>query len=80
MAAEFYVVEKIGALLGSAPTAPDADFITGFSQEVEAFTRAAATGTPPECDSRLAADCISTVYSAYLSADRSSAEVPIRAF
>ena len=37
------------------------DFITGFPQEVEAFYHAAATGEPPESDSRLAADCISTV-------------------
>ncbi len=78
--ADIYVVEKIGTKQGWAPTAPDEDFITGFPQEVEAFYRAVATGTAPESDSRLAADCISTVYSAYLSADRAGAEVPVRAF
>jgi predicted dehydrogenase len=77
---DIYVVEKIGTKQGWAPTAPDEDFITGFPQEIEAFYRAAATGERPESDSRLAADCISTVYSAYLSAERKGAEVPVRAY
>ena len=77
---DIYVVEKIGTKQGWAPTAPDEDHTTGFPQEVEAFYRAVATGTPPESDSRLAADCISTVYSAYLSAERKGAEVPVKAY
>ena len=77
---DIYVVEKIGTKQGWAPTAPDEDFITGFPQEIEAFYRAAATGEPPESDGRLAADCISTVYSAYLSAERKGTEVAVRAF
>jgi predicted dehydrogenase len=77
---DIYVVEKIGTKQGWAPTAPDEDFITGFPQEVEAFYRSVATGAVPESDSRLAADCISTVYSAYLSAERLGAEVAVRAY
>jgi predicted dehydrogenase len=77
---DIYVVEKIGTKQGWAPTAPDEDFITGFPQEIEAFYRAAVTGEPPESDGRLAADCISTVYSAYLSAERKGAEVAVRAY
>jgi len=77
---DIYVVEKIGTKQGWAPTAPDEDFITGFPQEIEAFYRAAVTGERPESDGRLAADCISTVYSAYLSAERKGAEVPVRAY
>jgi predicted dehydrogenase len=77
---DVYVVEKIGTKQGWAPMAPDEDFITGFPQEIEAFYHAAATGEPPESDSRLAADCISTVYSAYLSAERKGAEVTVRAY
>ena len=38
------------------------------------------TREPPESDGRLAADTISTVYSAYLSAERKGAEVPVRAY
>jgi predicted dehydrogenase len=77
---DIYVVEKIGTKQGWAPTAPDEDFITGFPQEIEAFYRAAVTGEPPESDGRLAADCISTVYSAYFSAERKGAEVAVRAY
>lgn len=77
---DIYVVEKIGTKQGWASTAPDEDFITGFPQEIEAFYRSVATGDPPESDGRLAADCISTVYSAYLSAERKGAEVAVRAF
>lgn len=77
---DIYVVEKIGTKQGWAPTAPDEDFITGFPQEIEAFYHAAATGERPQSDGLLAANCISTVYSAYLSAERRGAEVPVRAF
>ena len=74
------MVEKIGTKQGWAPTAPDEDFITGFPQEIEAFYRAVAGRQRPESDSRLGADCISTVYSAYLSAERKGAEVAVRAY
>ncbi len=75
---DIYVVEKIGTKQGWSPTAPDEDHTTGFPQEIEAFYRAVATGTPPESDSGLAADTISTVYSAYLSAARKGVEVPVK--
>jgi predicted dehydrogenase len=77
---DIYVVEKIGTKQGWAPTAPDEDFITGFPQEIEAFYRAVTSGVPPESDARLAADCISTVYSAYLSAEGKGAEVKVRSY
>ena len=75
--ADIYVVEKIGTKQGWAPTAPDEDHGTGFPQEIEAFYRTVAYGDAVESDSALAADCISTIYSAYLSAERAGAEVPI---
>jgi predicted dehydrogenase len=77
---DVYVVEKIGTKQGWAPTAPDEDFITGFPQEIEAFYRAAVTGERPQSDGTLAANCIATVYSAYLSAERRGAEVAVPAF
>ena len=77
---DIYVVEKIGTKQGWAPTAPDEDHTTGFPQEIEAFYRTVAYGDDVESDSRLAANCISTVYSAYLSAERKGAEVDVRAF
>ena len=77
---DIYVVEKTGTKQGWQFTAPDEDQMTGFPQEIEAFYRTVAYGEEAESDSRLAADCISTIYSAYLSAERRGAEVPVRAF
>lgn len=74
---DIYVVEKTGTKQGWAKTAPDEDFTHGFPQEVEAFYRTVAYGEPVESDSQLAADTISTVYSGYLSAERSGTEVEI---
>jgi predicted dehydrogenase len=77
---DIYVVEKIETKQGWAPTAPDEDHASGFPQEIEAFYRAVAYGDPVETDSHLAADCISTIYSAYVSAERKGAEVAVKAF
>ncbi len=77
---DIYVVEKIGTKQGWACTAPDEDWMTGYPQEAEAFYRTVAYGEPLESDSALAADAISTIYSAYVSAERRGAEVPVRVF
>ena len=77
---DIYVVEKIGTKQGWAPTAPDEDHFTGFPQEIEAFYRSVADGEPVESNSALAADCISTIYSAYVSAEKKGAEVAVKAF
>lgn len=71
---DIYVVEKIGTKQGWAPTAPDEDFSHGFPQEIEAFYRTAAHGEAVESNSELAADCIATIYSGYVSARNSGAE------
>ncbi len=78
--ADIYVVEKIGTKQGWSNPCPDEDWFTGYPQEIEAFYRAAAYGEPVERDSRLAADCISTIYSAYVSAEKMGAEVEIKTF
>ena len=78
--ADIYVVEKIGTKQGWSNPCPDEDWFTGYPQEIEAFYRAAAYGEPVESDSRLAADCISTIYSAYVSAEKMGAEVEIKTF
>ena len=77
---DIYVVEKIGTKQGWSNPAPDEDWITGYPAEMEAFYRAAAYGDPLESDSSLAADAIATIYSAYLSAEKKGAEVPVRNF
>jgi predicted dehydrogenase len=74
---DIYVVEKTGTKQGWSSPSPDEDWFTGYPQEIEAFYRSAAYGEPVESDSLLAADCIATIYSAYVSAERSGAEVEI---
>ena len=74
---DVYVVEKIGTKQGWAMTAPDEDFSHGFPQEIEAFYRAAAHGGEVESDSEMAADCIATIYSGYVSARNGGAEEPV---
>ena len=75
---DIYVVEKIGTKQGWSCPSPDEDWFTGYPQEIEAFYRTVAYGDPVESDSRIAADCISTIYSAYVSAERQGAEVAIK--
>jgi predicted dehydrogenase len=77
---DIYVVEKIGTKQGWACTSPEEDWFTGYPQEIEAFYRSAAYGDPVESDIKLAADIISTIYSAYVSCDRKGAEVPVKAY
>jgi len=77
---DIYVLEKIGTKQGWSNPSPDEDWFTGYPQEIEAFYRAAAYGEPVESDSRLAADTISTIYSAYVSAEKTGAEVNISTF
>jgi len=75
---DIYIVEKIGSKEGWTNPSPDEDWFTGYPQEIEAFYRTVAYGDPLESDSGLAADCISTTYSAYVSAERKGAEASIQ--
>ncbi|HYW80576.1 MAG TPA: Gfo/Idh/MocA family oxidoreductase [Thermoguttaceae bacterium] len=77
---DIYVLEKIGTKQGWANTSPDEDWMTGYPQEIEAFYRTIAYGEPAESDSYLAADTISTIYSAYLSAERKGAAVEVKTY
>ncbi len=74
---DIYTVEKIGTKQGWTCTSPDEDWFTGYPQEIEAFYRTIAYGDPLESDIHLAADAISTIYSAYLSAARYGAAVEV---
>ena len=75
---DIYVVEKIGTKQGWTSPSPDEDWFTGYPQEIEAFYGTVAYGEPVESDSGLAADAISTIYSAYISAEQKGAEVAIK--
>jgi predicted dehydrogenase len=75
---EIYVVEKIGTKQGWSTPSPDEDWFTGYPQEMEMFYRTIAYGSPLESDISLAADAMSTIYSAYVSAENKGAEITIR--
>jgi predicted dehydrogenase len=77
---DIYVVEKTGTKQGWASTSPEEDWFTGYHQEMEAFYRTIAYGEPLESDIHLAADAISTIYSAYVSADRKGAAVDVKTY
>ena len=77
---DIYVVEKTGTKQGWSSPSPDEDWFTGYPQEMEAFYRTIAYGEALESTSNLAADAISTIYSAYVSAEKTGAEVPIKTF
>ena len=77
---DIYVVEKTGTKQGWSNPSPDEDWFTGYPQEMEAFYRTVAYGDALETPSDLAADCISTIYSAYVSAEKKGTEVPIKTF
>ncbi|MFZ2145645.1 MAG: Gfo/Idh/MocA family oxidoreductase [Sedimentisphaerales bacterium] len=78
--ADIYVVEKTGTKQGWSNPSPDEDWFTGYPQEMEAFYRTIAYGDPLESSSNLAADAVSTIYSAYVSAEKTGTEVPIKTF
>ena len=77
---DIYTVEKIEQKQGWTNMPPDEDWFTGYPQEIEAFYRTVAYGDPVESGSGLAADSISTIYSAYVSAERGGAEVPVKTY
>jgi len=77
---DIYVLEKIGTKQGWACTSPDEDWFTGYPQEMEAFYRTIAYGEPCESEFELAADSISTIYSAYVSASRKGAAEDVKTY
>jgi len=74
---DVYVVEKAGTKQGWLNPAPGEYYSTGYPQEIEAFYRSAAYGDPLESDSILAADAVSTIFSAYLLAEQDGKKVTI---
>ena len=77
---DIYVVEKTGTKQGWSNISPDEAWFNGYQHEMEAFYRSSAFGEAIESDSSLAANVISTIYSAYLSAEKKGQEVHIQCF
>ena len=74
---DIYVVEKTGTKQGWSNISPDEAWFNGYQHEMEAFYSDIVSGQTPESNSMLAADTISTIYAAYLSAERKGEEVTI---
>ncbi len=74
---DIYVVEKTGTKQGWSFMSPDEAWFNGYQHEMDAFYRSIAFDEPIESNSHLAADVITCIYAAYLSAERKGAEVSI---
>ena len=74
---DIYVTEKIETKLGWSHPAPDEAWQHGYPQEFQDFMESLALGREPMAGAELARDTIATLYAAYLSAERSGAEVTI---
>ncbi|SKB64342.1 hypothetical protein SAMN05660903_01803 [Salegentibacter salinarum] len=77
---DIYVVEKTGTKQGWSNISPDEAWFNGYQHEMEAFYRSLVFGEAIESDSSLAANVISTIYSAYVSAEKKGIEVAIQNF
>lgn len=75
--ADIYTVEKAETKQGWSFTSPDEKWFTGYPHEMEAFYRNVAEGTRPESNVHLGGDCITTIYTAYVSAENDGAETEI---
>jgi predicted dehydrogenase len=75
--ADIYLAEKVSTQEGWSRSAPDENFSGGYLAEMQDFMTAAAGGTAPQADLDLALDTITTIYAAYLSAQRAGAEADI---
>ncbi|MFP5226148.1 MAG: Gfo/Idh/MocA family protein [Acidobacteriota bacterium] len=74
---DVYLTEKIETKLGWSHPAPDEAWQHGYPQEFQDFIESLAAGREPQANAELARDTIAAIYAAYLSAERSGAEVPI---
>lgn len=77
---DIYVVEKTGTKQGWSNISPDEAWFNGYQHEMEAFYRTVAFNEALESNSILAADVISAIYTAYVSAERKGEEVEIPLF
>jgi predicted dehydrogenase len=74
---DVYLTEKIETKLGWSHPAPDEAWQHGYPQEFQDFVECIAAGRQPQANAELARDTMATIYAAYVSAERTGAEVPI---
>jgi predicted dehydrogenase len=76
---DIYLTEKIETKQGWSHPAPDEAWQHGYPQEFQDFMESLAAGREPMASAELARDTIATLYAAYVSAERTGAEVEIPA-
>ena len=74
---DIYLIEKASTREGWSPAAPDEHFTMGYQAEIQDFVSCALAGKTPESDLDLALDVTASIYAAYLSDEKSGAEVPV---
>ena len=75
---DIYVVEKTETKEGWSKMAPEEGWFLGYQHELNAFYKAAATGCPIDSNSTLAADTVSAIYTAYVSAAEGGREIELK--
>ncbi|MBI2441465.1 MAG: Gfo/Idh/MocA family oxidoreductase [Lentisphaerae bacterium] len=72
-----YLTEKLGTKQGWSFPAPDENWMTGYPQELQDFMECLRDDRAPQSDERLAADTISALYAAYVSAQNQGQETDV---
>ncbi len=72
-----YLTEKLGTKQGWSFPAPDENWMSGYPQELQDFLECLRDKREPQSDAMLAADTVSTLYAAYVSAQEQGREIAI---
>ncbi|MBU4199686.1 MAG: Gfo/Idh/MocA family oxidoreductase [Verrucomicrobia bacterium] len=74
---DVYLTEKLGTKQGWSFPSPDENWMTGYPQELQDFMECIRDGREPQSDVGLAADTVTTLYAAYVSAQDAGRETVI---
>ncbi len=74
---DVYLTEKLGTKQGWSFPAPDENWMTGYPQELQDFMECVRDDRAPQSDAVLAADTVTTLYAAYVSAQNAGRETEI---
>lgn len=75
--ADVYLSEKLGTKQGWSFPAPDENWLSGYPQELQDFMECLIHDREPQSNLALAADTVSTLYAAYVSAQENGRETEI---
>ena len=74
---DVYLNEKLGTKQGWSFPAPDENWMSGYPQELKDFIECLVREREPQSNLALAADTVSTLYAAYVSAQANGRETEI---